>query len=184
MSVSGYAVNTKQTHRKIIDKRIKIPKPSLHTQVSNASSEDPGYERVRLRTRPSAAEDVEDTDSEPNYESMPHETLEPNYASLVACRPGAGTPAALDSDLDPNYESVSNAGDPNYESVKYVSLGQPQQQQQQSEEPPYERLASYSKAASSNRGSGGGQDPDYERIERGVMVGKNADTDDEQYVQV
>ncbi|KAK2586445.1 hypothetical protein KPH14_010720 [Odynerus spinipes] len=95
------------------------PAPYKHRQVSNASSEDPGYEKVRLRRR---IDLDQDTDSEPNYESMPHDSGEPNYASV--CRPG-------DSDTDPNYESVSH-GDPNYESVKYLSVAA-------SEEPPYEQ---------------------------------------------
>ena len=82
--------------------------PIKQRQISNASSEDPGYEKVRLRRRIDT--DI-DTDSEPNYESMPQE---PNYASVDR---------AGDSDADPNYESVN--GDPNYESVC---------------EPPYERV--------------------------------------------
>ncbi|EGI67004.1 PREDICTED: uncharacterized protein LOC105144651 isoform X2 [Acromyrmex echinatior] len=91
--------------------------PFKRRQVSNASSDDPGYEKVRLQQRD------HEIDSEPNYESMPHDTNEPNYASV--CRPG-------DSDTDPNYESVNHT-DPNYESVKYMSVGQ-------SEEPPYEQV--------------------------------------------
>ncbi|KAJ8675038.1 hypothetical protein QAD02_010824 [Eretmocerus hayati] len=125
--------------------------PFKHRQVSNASSEDPGYERVRLRKN-----DDLDTDSEPNYESMPHEVIEPNYAS-VASRLGN------DSDADPNYESVSN-GDPNYESVKYMSLARG------TTEPPYEKVSSIK----------GRNDPGYERIQKQ----SNADADDEQYVQV
>ncbi|XP_008204569.1 uncharacterized protein LOC100118022 isoform X1 [Nasonia vitripennis] len=146
--------------------------PFKHRQVSNASSEDPGYEKVRLCKRPTSAtsniglEDV-DTDSEPNYESMPHDPIEPNYASVGACRLGTS-----DSDADPNYESVSN-GDPNYESVKYVSTGSAAAVAGTSMEPPYERLAAP-------------YDPDYERIRRsGESHGAGAnDTDDEQYVQV
>ncbi|XP_023248292.1 uncharacterized protein LOC106644996 [Copidosoma floridanum] len=143
--------------------------PFKPRQISNASSEDPGYERVRLRKRgASSCCEYTDTDSEPNYESMPHEPVEPNYASVAGCRGGAH-----DSDADPNYESVSN-GDPNYESVKYeiMSLAQ-----QPVSEPPYERLAAY---------KGHYHDPDYERIESttAAVAGNSVDTDDEQYVQV
>lgn len=83
----------------------------IFRQVSNASSEDPGYERVRVRRR---VNDFEQ-DSEPNYESMPHDSIEPNYASV--CRPG-----------ESDYETVTH-GDPNYESVQYKK-----------EEPPYEQV--------------------------------------------
>ncbi|CAK9794639.1 hypothetical protein ANTQUA_LOCUS24 [Anthophora quadrimaculata] len=147
-----------------------------HRQISNASSEDPGYEKVRLRKR---IEIDQDTDSEPNYESMPHDdSAEPNYASV--CRPG-------DSDTDPNYESV-NHGDPNYESVKYMSVTH-------TEEPPYEQVNAYK----SEQGDRDGYEKvkrqkfnvDYERIHQdqdqgqGHSVGPiNGDTDDEQYVQV
>ena len=91
--------------------------------MSNASSEDPGYERVHLRRRPTNNEEIDDDtyDSEPNYESMPHE---PSYAS-VGCRA---------VDFEPNYESVNN-GDPNYESVRYSSGAAHNLQ-----EPPYEKL--------------------------------------------
>ena len=142
--------------------------PFKHRQVSNASSEDPGYERVRL---PKRVDLDQDTDSEPNYESMPHE---PNYASV--CRPG-------DSDADPNYESV-NHSDPNYESVKYMSMAQ-------SEDPPYEQVSSYKgkvnvggryeKVKNENK-----LDPDYEKIDPNYSSEQtnNGDTDDEQYVQV
>lgn len=88
-------------------------------------------------------------DSEPNYESMPHDP-EPSYASVD--RPG-------DSDADPNYESVVH-NDPNYESVKYMSVSR-------KEEPPYEQVAScklssgYEKI---NRTVESGQNPDYEKI--------------------
>jgi hypothetical protein len=56
---------------------------------------------------------------EPNYESMPSESLssDHNYAALKS----------TGSESDPNYESV-NQSDPNYESVRDL------------EEPPYERL--------------------------------------------
>lgn len=142
-----------------------------HRQVSNASSEDPGYEKVRLRRR---VELDQDTDSEPNYESMPHDTGEPNYASV--CRPG-------DSDTDPNYESVSHDGDPNYESVKYMSVTQ-------NEEPPYEQVNNfltdsnadgYEKVRRKKTANA-----DYERINPGNSLERisNGDTDDEQYVQV
>ncbi|XP_076174857.1 uncharacterized protein LOC143150464 isoform X2 [Ptiloglossa arizonensis] len=140
-----------------------------HRQTSNASSEDPGYEKVRLRRR---IDTDLDTDSEPNYESMPHDSGEPNYASV--CRPG-------DSDTDPNYESV-NHGDPNYESVKYMSVARP-------EEPPYEQVNSFKSEPSLD-----GYEKikkhlfnaDYERIQlqhTTEPIG-NGDTDDEQYVQV
>lgn len=92
---------------------------------------------------------------------MPHELTEPNYAS-VACRLGA------DSDVDPNYESVSN-GDPNYESVKYLSLSR----KSTTTEPPYERV-NFQNC----------DDPDYERIHRIGDPKNNVETDDEQYVQV
>ncbi|CAK9830468.1 hypothetical protein ANTRET_LOCUS7632 [Anthophora retusa] len=150
--------------------------PFKHRQISNASSEDPGYEKVRLRKR---IEIDQDTDSEPNYESMPHDdSAEPNYASV--CRPG-------DSDTDPNYESV-NHGDPNYESVKYMSVTH-------TEEPPYEQVNAYK----SEQGDRDGYEKvkrqkfniDYERIHQDQdqsqshSVGPiNGDTDDEQYVQV
>ncbi|XP_014468478.1 PREDICTED: uncharacterized protein LOC106741216 isoform X2 [Dinoponera quadriceps] len=147
--------------------------PFKHRQVSNASSEDPGYEKVRLRRR---VELDQDTDSEPNYESMPHDPGEPNYASV--CRPG-------DSDTDPNYESVCH-GDPNYESVKYMSMTQ-------SEEPPYEQVNNlflpdvnadgYEKVKDVKTTS---EETDYEKIDTGNSMERisNGDTDDEQYVQV
>lgn len=57
---------------------------------------------------------------EPNYESMPSESLsDPNYSVLKS----------TSSESDPNYESM-NHNDPNYESVKYLNL----------DEPPYEKL--------------------------------------------
>ncbi|KAK9305093.1 hypothetical protein QLX08_003778 [Tetragonisca angustula] len=136
--------------------------PFKHRQISNASSEDPGYEKVRLRNRSEI-----DTDSEPNYESMPHDAGEPNYASV--CRPG-------DSDTDPNYESV-NHGDPNYESVKYMSVTR-------AEEPPYEQVNAYKPE----------QDPNgYEKVKKHILFNAdyeqihqnhstrpiNGDTDDE-----
>lgn len=142
-----------------------------HRQVSNASSEDPGYEKVRLRRRD---ELDQDTDSEPNYESMPHHTLEPNYASV--CQPG-------DSDTDPNYESVSH-GDPNYESVRYMSV-------KQNEEPPYEQVNNFLSDANIDG---------YEKIKDKSMmsvhykkidlnlsleqINNGGDTDDGQYIQV
>ncbi|XP_072745553.1 uncharacterized protein [Anoplolepis gracilipes] len=141
-----------------------------HRQVSNASSEDPGYERVRLRRR---NELDQDTDSEPNYESMPHHTVEPNYASV--CQPG-------DSDIDPNYESVSH-NDPNYESVKYMSVTQ-------NEESPYEQVNNFLSDANTDG---------YEKIkDKNIMsihkeidlnlpleqINNGGDTDDEQYIQV
>ncbi|XP_017885331.1 uncharacterized protein LOC108628122 [Ceratina calcarata] len=144
--------------------------PFKHRQVSNASSEDPGYEKVRLRKK---SEMDQDTDSEPNYESMPHDPGEPSYASV--CRPG-------DSDTDPNYESV-NHGDPNYESVKYMSVAR------STEEPPYEQVAAY-KADQDANGyekvrKHASFNADYERIHQVHVAGPiNGDTDDEQYVQV
>lgn len=143
--------------------------PFKHRQVSNASSEDPGYERVRLPKR--VVDLDQDTDSEPNYESMPHE---PNYASV--CRPG-------DSDGDPNYESVQH-NDPNYESVKYVTMPQ-------NVDPPYEQLNNYSADHSTSGGYEMVQkkkniDPDYEKIDPNYNSEQthNGDTDDDQYVQV
>ncbi|XP_012341469.1 uncharacterized protein LOC100864294 isoform X2 [Apis florea] len=144
-------------------------KPFKHRQISNASSEDPGYEKVRLRNR---SEMDPDTDSEPNYESMPHDTGEPNYASV--CRPG-------DSDTDPNYESV-NHEDPNYESVKYMSVTR-------TEEPPYEQVNTY-KAEQNSSGYEKVKNhilcnTDYEQIHQNHSTDSiNGDTDDEQYVQV
>ncbi|XP_043287243.1 uncharacterized protein [Venturia canescens] len=152
--------------------------PFKHRQVSNASSDDPGYERVRLRRH---VDLDQDTDSEPNYESMPHETNEPNYASV--CRPG-------DSDTDPNYESVTH-GDPNYESVRYMSVSR-------NNDPPYEQVNNYKEQNNERpdnsvgyekvkRGSGP-IDPNYERIgmthNDTIAYNDSGDTDDEQYVQV
>lgn len=145
--------------------------PFKPRQASNASSEDPGYEKVRLRKR--RIEVDQDTDSEPNYESMPHDPGEPNYASV--CRPG-------DSDTDPNYESV-NHGDPNYESVKYLSVART------NEEPPYEQVNSY-KTEHNRDGYEKVRkqlsNTDYERIyqDHSMDLIDNGDTDDEQYVQV
>lgn len=144
-------------------------KPFKHRQISNASSEDPGYEKVRLRNR---CEVDPDTDSEPNYESMPHDTGEPNYASV--CRPG-------DSDTDPNYESV-NHEDPNYESVKYMSVTR-------TEEPPYEQVNTYKVEQNSSGYEKVKKhilcNTDYEQIHQNHSTDSiNGDTDDEQYVQV
>lgn len=144
-------------------------KPFKHRQISNASSEDPGYEKVRLRNR---CEVDPDTDSEPNYESMPHDTGEPNYASV--CRPG-------DSDTDPNYESV-NHEDPNYESVKYMSVTH-------TEEPPYEQVNTYKVEQNSSGYEKVKKhilcNTDYEQIHQNHSTDSiNGDTDDEQYVQV
>ncbi|XP_043255918.1 uncharacterized protein LOC122403968 isoform X1 [Colletes gigas] len=144
--------------------------PLKHRQTSNASSEDPGYEKVRLRRR---IDTDLDTDSEPNYESMPHDSGEPNYASVS--RPG-------DSDTDPNYESV-NHGDPNYESVKYMSVARP-------EEPPYEQVNTFKSEPCCVDGYEKVKkhlfNADYERIplQRTTEPIGNGDTDDEQYVQV
>lgn len=147
------------------------PVPFKHRQVSNASSEDPGYEKVRLRRR---VELDQDTDSEPNYESMPHDTGEPNYASV--CRPG-------DSDTDPNYESVSH-GDPNYESVKYMSVTH-------GEEPPYEQVNNFLSDVNADgyekvKDKKTTANTDYEKIDPSNSLERvsNGDTDDEQYVQV
>jgi len=143
--------------------------PFKHRQVSNASNNDPGYERVRLRQRD---ELDQDTDSEPNYESMPHDTNEPNYASV--CRPG-------DSDTDPNYESVNHT-DPNYESVKYMSVAQ-------NEEPPYEQVNNFllDTNADGYEKVKKKMDTDYEKIRLHnslERISNEGDTDDEQYVQV
>jgi len=142
-----------------------------HRQVSNASSEDPGYEKVRLRRRD---ELDQDTDSEPNYESMPHHALEPNYASV--CQPG-------DSDTDPNYESVSH-GDPNYESVRYMSVTQ-------NEEPPYEQVNNFLSDANTD-GYEKIKDKNmmsvhYKKIDLNLsleQINNGGDTDDGQYIQV
>ncbi|XP_011348417.1 AF4/FMR2 family member 4 isoform X2 [Ooceraea biroi] len=148
--------------------------PFKHRQVSNASSEDPGYEKVRLRRRVELLD--QDTDSEPNYESMPHDTGEPNYASV--CRPG-------DSDTDPNYESVSH-GDPNYESVKYMTVTR-------NEEPPYEQVMNNFPVDTNADGYEKVKDKkattnaDYEKINLNntlERISNGGDTDDEQYVQV
>ncbi|XP_014232556.1 uncharacterized protein LOC106656246 isoform X1 [Trichogramma pretiosum] len=123
--------------------------PFKHRQISNASSEDPGYERVRLRRRTTTDDEADDEtyDSEPNYESMPHE---PNYASV------SGRP----SDYEPNYESVSN-GDPNYESVKYTNT-----RAEPSQEPPYERLEpNYERIRKvNNNGSADTDDEQYVQV--------------------
>ncbi|KAL6268064.1 hypothetical protein P5V15_001150 [Pogonomyrmex californicus] len=143
--------------------------PFKRRQVSNASSDDHGYEKVQLRQR----DELNDTDSEPNYESMPHDMNEPNYASV--CRPG-------DSDTDPNYESVNHT-DPNYESVKYINVVQ-------NEEPPYEQVNNfllnanadgYEKVKSKKK-----PNIDYEKINLNNSLERinRGDTDDEQYVQV
>lgn len=141
-----------------------------HRQISNASSEDPGYEKVRLRRR---VELDQDTDSEPNYESMPHDTVEPNYASV--CQPG-------DSDTDPNYESVSH-GDPNYESVKYMSVTQ-------NEEPPYEQVNNIlldTSADGYEKIKDKKTNVNYKNIDLNLsleQINNRGDTDDEQYIQV
>ncbi|KAI4502908.1 hypothetical protein M0802_001952 [Mischocyttarus mexicanus] len=152
------------------DLLLTYPTPFKHRQVSNASSEDPGYEKVRLRRR---IDLDQDTDSEPNYESMPHDSGEPNYASV--CRPG-------DSDTDPNYESVSH-GDPNYESVRYISVAA-------SEEPPYEQVNSYKPETNIDgyekiKDNNSIFNSDYEKINPSNALEQcsNGDTDDEQYVQ-
>lgn len=158
--------------RKSLDAPPMYSSPFKHRQISNASSEDPGYERVRMRRR---IEMDQDTDSEPNYESMPHDSGEPNYASV--CRPG-------DSDTDPNYESVSHS-DPNYESVKYLTVAQ-------NEDPPYEQVNTYKGFGNSSRdyeivrGKENNGDPNYEKIEMSHSRDQTHDgeTDDEQYVQV
>ncbi|KZC09047.1 PREDICTED: protein P200 [Dufourea novaeangliae] len=170
---AGYSLSVRQRqHTTDLPTAYTVAPSFKHRQTSNASSEDPGYEKVRLRRR---VEADHDTDSEPNYESMPHDSGEPNYASV--CRPG-------DSDTDPNYESVSH-GDPNYESVKYMSLAA------RADEPPYEQVHSFKSVP----------DPDgYEQVKKRLYSGAdyerihlqhrsaepigNGDTDDEQYVQV
>ncbi|XP_014614125.1 PREDICTED: uncharacterized protein LOC106792305 isoform X2 [Polistes canadensis] len=149
---------------------LTYPTSFKHRQISNASSEDPGYEKVRLRRR---VDLDQDTDSEPNYESMPHDSGEPNYASV--CRPG-------DSDTDPNYESVSH-GDPNYESVRYMSVTA-------SEEPPYEQVSNYKSETNIDgyekiKDNNSIFNSDYEKINPSNALEQcsNGDTDDEQYVQ-
>lgn len=103
---------------------------------------------------------------------MPHDTGEPNYASV--CRPG-------DSDTDPNYESV-NHEDPNYESVKYMSVTR-------TEEPPYEQVNTYKVEQNSSGYEKVKKhilcNTDYEQIHQNHSTDSiNGDTDDEQYVQV
>ncbi|XP_044013682.1 ras guanine nucleotide exchange factor P isoform X2 [Aphidius gifuensis] len=161
--------------------------PLKNRQVSNASSEDPGYEKVRLRRRNDndIDNDNDNDDSEPNYESMPHE---PNYASV--CRPG-------DSDTDPNYESVNNS-DPNYESVRYVTTNKIHEQKHQ--EPPYEQVNAFNKNLNKFDGyekvktkkikkkttTTTSDDSNYEKIQindDGMMDSVDI-SDDEQYVQV
>lgn len=162
--------NNSTTLRNGIDVLPMYSSQYKHRQISNASSEDPGYEKVRLRKR---IDLDQDTDSEPNYESMPHDAGEPNYASV--CRPG-------DSDTDPNYESVSHS-DPNYESVKYMSVTQ-------TEDPPYEQVSNYKVDADPDGyekvKKNKSIDPDYEKINLNYCVEQtnDGDTDDEQYVQV
>lgn len=63
-----------------------------------------------------------DDASEPNYESMPSEETEHNYAGVQE--------TSGSSELDPNYEMVEH-DDPNYESVTYMETNS---------YPPYERL--------------------------------------------
>lgn len=143
--------------------------PFKHRQVSNASSEDPGYERVRMQRR---IDLDHDTDSEPNYESMPHDSGEPNYASVF--RPG-------DSDTDPNYESVSHT-DPNYESVKYLTVSQ-------NEDPPYEQVINYKIPNNPDYEMVQGRtdgDPNYEKIQmnHSRATARDGESDDEQYIQV
>ncbi|XP_046436529.1 uncharacterized protein LOC124188134 isoform X1 [Neodiprion fabricii] len=153
-----------------IDVALMYSSPYKHRQISNASSEDPGYEKVRMRRR---IDLDQDTDSEPNYESMPHDPGEPNYASV--CRPG-------DSDTDPNYESVSQS-DPNYESVKYLTVSQ-------NEDPPYEQVNNYKSNINlddyemvRNKNEG---DPNYEKIKmsHSTNLAHDGETDDEQYIHV
>ncbi|XP_029156982.1 uncharacterized protein LOC114929581 isoform X1 [Nylanderia fulva] len=140
-----------------------------HRQISNASSEDPGYEKVRLRRR---VELDQDTDSEPNYESMPHDTVEPNYASV--CQPS-------DSDTDPNYESVSH-GDPNYESVRYMSVVQ-------NKEPPYEQVNNMldTNADGYEKIKDKKTSVNYKNVDLNLsleQINNRGDTDDGQYIQV
>lgn len=143
-----------------------------HRQVSNASSEDPGYEKVRLRRRDELELD-QDTDSEPNYESMSHHTIEPNYASV--CQPG-------DSDTDPNYESVCH-DDPNYESVRYMNVTQ-------NEEPPYEQVNNFLSDANADgyeKIKDKNMSVHYKKIDLKLSlerINNGGDIDDGQYIQV
>lgn len=78
----------------------------------------------------------DDSLDEPNYESMPSESITDfKYATLKSSG----------SETDPNYESVNN-NDPNYESVKYL------------DEPPYEKVDSDLSRTDS-------EIPGYERID-------------------
>lgn len=87
-----------------------------------AKSSSPS-EEIKSKTSSSYDSDARDLSvDEPNYESMPSESLsDHNYAVLKS----------NGSESDPNYESV-NSNDPNYESVKYLDVSL--------DEPPYERL--------------------------------------------
>lgn len=92
---------------------------------------------------------------EPNYESMPHDTLyntgsesDPNYESVRPKDPNYESVNAQDPNYeslrckdpkyesvrskDPKYDSVRSKKDPNYESVKYFDLFK--------SEPPYEKV--------------------------------------------
>ncbi|XP_044757656.1 uncharacterized protein LOC123315841 [Coccinella septempunctata] len=104
-----------------------------------------GYSVVNKKKKPDASKNYnsykndsqsqDDSLEEPNYESMPSESIsEFNYAALKSSG----------SETDPNYESVSNI-DPNYESVKYV------------DEPPYEKV-------DSDISQAGSEIPGYERV--------------------
>lgn len=85
-----------------------------------------GYSVVNKKKKPESDpnESITQTQDgsldEPNYESMPSESIsEYQYSGLKSSG----------SETDPNYESVNN-NDPNYESVKYL------------DEPPYEKVDS------------------------------------------
>lgn len=91
----------------VVDKQRKLNLSSEDRKSKASSSADSDH------TRDTSAD-------EPNYESMPSESLsDPNYSVLKS----------TGSESDPNYESMNHC-DPNYESVKYLNL----------DEPPYEKL--------------------------------------------
>ncbi|XP_066992848.2 uncharacterized protein [Anabrus simplex] len=90
--------------------------------IRTFNSGDPGYERVHSDSSTNEVIKEGDDSSEPNYESMPSEEPEHNYAGLLG--------AAGGNESDPNYEMVEHE-DPNYESVNYFEANC---------DPPYERL--------------------------------------------
>ncbi|XP_031357932.1 uncharacterized protein LOC116181665 isoform X2 [Photinus pyralis] len=87
--------------------------------VIHKNSEDANFKQLSVYDS-----DLSDLNTdEPNYESMPNETLPNHNYTLLNME---------DTESDPNYESVSS-NDPNYESVKFFD-------ESTQDEPPYERL--------------------------------------------